>query len=136
MNLEQLKAELIAAGINVYLVGLDDGAVFARFLENGRKRIPTPQEQTAINAVVAAHEPRPTRTEAAETAHGGARAWYEANPNAALLFELSIDDLMTEIDGLDFTALPGATRTRLRLLLKTLAVAVRVLAKREGLGPL
>lgn len=68
----------------------------------------------------------------AQSAATGARAWYETHPNAALLFELSIDDLELQIDSLDLTALPAATRNSLKLLLKTLSVAVRVLAKREG----
>lgn len=71
--------------------------------------------------------------EEAYEAQTGAKAWYLSTPNAALLFELSIDGLIAEIDSLDFTALPAATRNKLKLLLKTLAVAVRVLAKREGL---
>lgn len=66
-------------------------------------------------------------------AHSGAKAWYIATPNAALLFSLTIDGLVAEVDSLDLTALPAATRTKLKLMLKTLAVAVRVLAKREEL---
>jgi hypothetical protein len=62
----------------------------------------------------------------------GARAWYEAHPNAALLFELPIEDLIAQIDALDLTALPAATRNALKLLLKTLSISTRVLAKREG----
>lgn len=72
--------------------------------------------------------------DAAQLAVSGAKQWYIDNPNAALLFNLSITDLVVEIDSLDLTALPAATRNKLRLLLKTLSVAVRVLAKKQGLA--
>jgi hypothetical protein len=55
----------------------------------------------------------------------GAKQWYIDNPNAALLFTLSIDDLDA--------AIQNRTAGQETLLLKTLAMAVRVLAKREGL---
>jgi len=58
-------------------------------------------------------------------AAGGAKQWYIDHPNAAQLFELSIADLDTAIQNRN-----AAAET---LLLKTLAIAVRVLAKREGL---
>lgn len=90
------------------------------------------EAQNAIDAggVTLEESERGVATGAAQT---GAKAWYLANPNAALLFDLSIDGLIAEIDSLDFAALPAATRNKLKLLLKTLSVAVRVLARREGL---
>lgn len=66
------------------------------------------------------------------TANTGARQWYNDNPNAALLFTLLINDLVAEIDALDLSALPAGTANKLKLLLKTLSIAVRVFAKREG----
>lgn len=66
-----------------------------------------------------------------EVARVGARAWYIAHPPAQLLFTESIPDLETRIDNMDLTTAAG--RNQLKLLLKTLAIAVRVLAKREGL---
>lgn len=77
-------------------------------------------------------DPEPPLDETA-VAQAGAKAWYISTPNAALLFDLSIDGLVAEIDSLDLTALPVATRNKLKLLLKTLSVAVRVLAKQQGL---
>lgn len=66
-----------------------------------------------------------TRADILENPAAGARQWYIDHPNAALLFELSIDDLDAAIQN---RTVGGET-----LLLKTLAMAVRVLAKREGL---
>ena len=63
----------------------------------------------------------------------GARAWFTANPNGQLLFTIDISALDTEIDGLDFSALPISTANKLKLLLKTLSVSVRVLARKDGL---
>jgi hypothetical protein len=75
---------------------------------------------TAVEAV-ADYE----RTDILENPAKAARAWYLAHPNAAQLFELSIDDLDA--------AIQNRTAGGETLLLKTLAIAVRVLAKREGL---
>lgn len=72
--------------------------------------------------------------EAAYEAKRTTTAWLTANPNAMLLVDLPVIELMAEIDGLDLSSLPAATRNKLRLLLKTLTMAVRVLIKREGLG--
>lgn len=73
----------------------------------------------------------PAPPDAPQLARTGARTWFEANSNAQALFTLSVDELAAEIDGLDLAVLPTATRNKLKLLLKTLAVLVRVLAKRE-----
>lgn len=64
---------------------------------------------------------------------GGAKQWYLDNPNAALLFTLTITQLEAEIDALDFSSMPAGTANKLKLLLKTLSISVRVLARREGL---
>jgi len=68
-----------------------------------------------------------------DLAHGGAKAWFIANPNSKLLFTIDISTLDSEIDGLDLSSLPIGTANKLKLLLKTLSVSVRVLANREGL---
>jgi hypothetical protein len=58
MNIEQLRTELNAAGLNFYAAGLDEtGQLYVRFLQNNLKRLPTPDEQEIIEAVVAAHNP-------------------------------------------------------------------------------
>lgn len=72
--------------------------------------------------------------EAAYESVSTTKDWLTANPNAMLLVDLPVAELMAEIDGLDLTTLPTATRNKLRLLLKTLTMAVRVLIKRERLG--
>lgn len=67
----------------------------------------------------------------------GARAWFAANSGALALFDLSISELETEINNLVDALLPLATaanRTKQKRLLTGLAIAVRVLVKREGLG--
>ncbi|MCP4083179.1 MAG: hypothetical protein GY743_23400 [Planctomycetaceae bacterium] len=68
-----------------------------------------------------------------KTSQGGAKQWLVDNPNAKLLFTLSIAELEAEINGLDLTDLPTPTANRLKLMLKTLSIAVRVFARREGL---
>lgn len=58
INVEQLRGELKAAGINFYVASLDEaGQVYVRFLRNSLKRVPTEAEQAAIDIVVAAHNP-------------------------------------------------------------------------------
>lgn len=70
---------------------------------------------------------------AANQAEGGAKLWFVANPNAELLFMLSIPELEIEIDALDLSVLPSGTENKLKLLLKTLSVSTRVFAKKGGL---
>lgn len=70
---------------------------------------------------------------AANQAEGGAKLWFVANPNAELLFMLSIPELEIEIDALDLSVLPSGTENKLKLLLKTLSVSTRVFAKKAGL---
>lgn len=64
------------------------------------------------------------------------RAWFAANPSAKLIWSMSVVDLATEIDTLVDALFPSATaanRTKLKLLLKGITLAVRVLVKRERL---
>lgn len=93
------------------------------------------EAQVAIDAGV--YNEETARGLATGAAHGGALAWFEANPAAMALFDLSVADLETEINSLVDVLLPLATvpnRTKQKRLLTGLAIAVRVLVKREGLG--
>lgn len=76
-----------------------------------------------------------TQAMAVETAHGGALAWFESHPNAALLFNLSVVTLDAEIDSLVNDLFPiasAANKNRMKLWMKTVSHAVRALSKREG----
>lgn len=135
MTISVLDERIRAAGIPIHGVSDNgDGTYRVDFAAGA-----TAQQQSDAAVIVAAFDPVAEQVildaeEAGKVAaQTGAKAWYLANPNAALLFDLSIDGLMAEIDSLDFAALPAATRNKLKLLLKTLSVAVRVLARREGL---
>ena len=84
---------------------------------------------------IAARDLRDQQEQSATDAETGARAWYAGSPNASLLFTLSIPELEAEISTLIDQILPLATagqRAKLKLLLTTYGVAIRVLAKREG----
>jgi len=66
----------------------------------------------------------------------GARAWFDANPNAKLIWSMSVTDLAAEIVTLVDALFPSATagnRTKLKLLLTGITLAVRILVKKEGL---
>lgn len=68
-------------------------------------------------------------------AQSGAKAWFVAHPNAALLFNLSIADLDTEVDDLVEDLFPlasAANKNRMKLWMKTVSHSIRALAKREG----
>lgn len=71
----------------------------------------------------------------AEVAQVGVKAWFDSHPSAALLFNLSIPDLDTEIDNLVDALFPLASvtnRNKEKLWRKTVSHAIRALAKREG----
>jgi hypothetical protein len=59
IKIELLREELTAAGLDYYWANLDaEGELNIRFLaEDGTKRMPTPEEQAIIDAVLAAHDP-------------------------------------------------------------------------------
>ena len=58
IKIELLREEMTAAGIDFYTAVLDEGdQLVVRFLDGDLKRLPTAQEQAAIDAVVAAHDP-------------------------------------------------------------------------------
>lgn len=58
IKIDLLREELTAAGIDYYLAVLEAGQLIVRFLDGDLKRDPTSQEQAAIDAVVAAHDPQ------------------------------------------------------------------------------
>lgn len=101
----------------------------------------TPAQKTQAAGIVAAFNATAEQAtldglEAGKvTAHSGAKAWYVAHPNAALLFNLSILDLDLEIDDLVDDLFPIASapnKNRLKLWMKTVSHGIRALAKREG----
>lgn len=130
-----LEKKLADAGIPVYGVAEDGAGGYRVDFAAGA----TPAQQSTAAGIVSAFDPIAEQADLDEleagkvAAQSGAKAWYIATPNSALLFSLTIDGLVAEVDSLDLAALPAATRTKLKLMLKTLAVAVRVLAKKEEL---
>lgn len=65
-----------------------------------------------------------------------ARQWFNDNPNAKLIWSMTVAEVVAEIDSLIDALFPSATagnRTKLKLLLKGITLAVRVLVKRERL---
>jgi len=80
-------------------------------------------------------DPPPPPTEN-EVARAGVRAWYEAHPSAALLVNLSIEDLDAEIDTLCDALfpppIPVASKNKMKLWMKTISHGIRALSKREG----
>lgn len=77
----------------------------------------------------------PTPPNPAEVAQTGVKAWFDGHPSAALLVNLSIADLDTEIDNLVDALFPLASvanRNKEKLWRKTVSHAIRALAKREG----
>ncbi len=71
----------------------------------------------------------------ADVAKVGVKAWFVAHPSAALLFNLSITDLDTDIDSICDALFPLSTvanRNKMKLWMKTVSHSIRALAKREG----
>lgn len=102
------------------------------YLDNSDWRIY--QEWLTAGGVPEEAAPAPPPTEA-ETAHGGVLAWFESHPNAALLFNLNITALDTEIDSTVDALFPlasAANKNRMKLWMKTVSHSVRALSKREG----
>lgn len=99
----------------------------------------TPEEEAQRLAESAANTPtleETARLEAIREAPNNARTWFEAHSNARAIFSLSVVDLEAEIGSLVDALFPSATagnRTRLKLLLTALTLAVRVMVKRERL---
>lgn len=86
-----------------------------------------------------ADEPDPAevaREEAAQAAPGAARQWFIDNPNARLIWSMTVAEIAAEIAALvdtSFAGLSAANRTRWKLLLTGITLALRVLVKRERL---
>jgi hypothetical protein len=86
-----------------------------------------------------ADEPSPEEIalqEATREAPGNARGWFNDHPNAKLIWSMTVSEIDAEIASLvdaSFASLSGANRTRWKLLLTGLTLAVRVLVKRERL---
>ena len=77
----------------------------------------------------------PPPPDEADVAKVGVKAWFESHPNAALLFNLSITDLDTEIDSICDALFPlasAANKNKMKLWMKTVSHSVRALSKREG----
>lgn len=65
-----------------------------------------------------------------------ARQWFVDNPNARLIWSMTVSEIAAEIAGLvdtSFPSLSAANRTRWKLFLTGITLALRVLVKRERL---
>ncbi len=110
-------------------------------IENGKETYIdlSPEEEAARLAEIAANQPTPeelARLAALAEAPITARQWFNDNPNAKLIWSLSVAEVAAEIASLvdaSFPTLSAANRTRWKLLLTGITLAVRVLVKRERL---
>lgn len=68
---------------------------------------------------------------------GAVRTWFAANPNAKLIWSMTVTDLVAEIAALVDISFPApataATRTKWKLLLTAITLVIRILVKREKL---
>lgn len=113
--------KLIIEGKRALYVDLTAEEEEARLLEI-EQNTPT-AEELAIEAAIA-------------DAPLSARAWFQANPSAKLIWSMPVVDLAAEIASLidvSFAGLSAANRTRWKLLVTGITLAVRVLVKRERL---
>ncbi len=110
-------------------------------IENGKQTYIdlTPEEEAARLAETIANTPTPEELAQELAAHEApitTRQWFNDNPQAKLIWSLSVADLAAEIASLvdaSFPSLSAANRTRWKLLLTGITLAVRVLVKRERL---
>lgn len=99
----------------------------------------TPEEVTARLAEIEQAQPTPeqlAQEAAIADAPISARAWFAANPNAKLIWSMTVPELVTEISNLVDNIVPlasAANRTKLKLLLTGVTLAVRIFVKRERL---
>lgn len=110
-------------------------------IENGRVRYIdlSPEEEAERLADIEANQPTPeevARLEAIREAPLTARQWFIDNPQARLIWSMSVIDLAAEIASLvdvSFPALSAGNRLRWKLLITGIVLALRVLVKRERL---
>lgn len=99
----------------------------------------TPEEEAARLLEIEQNTPTPeqlAKEAAIADAPLSARAWFQANPNAKLIFSMSVAEIVAEIANLVDVLFPGATagnRTKLKLLLTSITLVVRIWVKREAL---
>lgn len=99
----------------------------------------TPEEEVARLLEIEANTPTPeqlAKEAAIADAPLTARAWFQANPNAKLIFSMSVTEVVAEIASLVDALFPSATagnRLKLKLLLTSITLVVRIWVKREAL---
>lgn len=99
----------------------------------------TPEEEVARLLEIEANTPTAeqlAKEAAIADAPLTARAWFQANPNAKLIFSMSVAEIVAEIANLVDALFPSATvgnRTKLKLLLTSITLVVRIWVKREAL---
>ena len=102
----------------------------------------TQQQRDAAAAIVAAFDSVAAAAAEAErevviaASPVGAKAWFAANPNARLIFSMTVSEVAAEIASLvdvSFPAVSAANRTRWKLLLTAIVLVVRIFVKRERL---
>lgn len=128
-----LTRELQLAGVTISGVGVEhdgDGNFVSAYAE-----VNEVDEALAL-MVIEDHDPDNNEGTAILAAPTGARAWFAGNPQARLIWSMSVTDLVAEIANLvdaSFPVLSAGNRLRWKLLLTGAALVIRILVKRERL---
>lgn len=125
VSVKWLTRELQAAGVNVASVGQENGNTYAEIAE---------ADETLALTVIQAHDAANNKGTAIASAPVGAKQWLADNPQAKLIWSMSVTDLAAEISNLveaSFGGLSVANRTRWKLLLTAIVLVVRIYVKRE-----
>lgn len=100
----------------------------------------SPEEEAERLADIEASQPTPeelARLEAIREAPVTARQWFADNPNARLIWSMTVAEVVAEIAALVETTFPApatvGTRTKWKLLLTAIVLVVRIYVKRERL---
>lgn len=100
----------------------------------------SPEEEAAHLAEMAANQPTAEELAAQAAATDApitARQWFNDNPNAKLIWSMTVAEVVAEIAALIDISFPppatAATRTKWKLLLTAITLVVRIWVKRERL---
>lgn len=132
-----LTDKLTQAGIPIAGVSGNEPPFLVEFAAGA-----TQQQRDAAAAIVAAFDPavEVAAEEAKEAAIADApitaRAWFVANPNAKLIWSMTVAEVVAEVAALIDVSFPGATagtRTKWKLLITAMVLVVRIRVKGDRL---